>query len=160
MDRGCDIRFRKNSSFSFSILKGNGTGGGRDIFEPGSQVLDGRVAGQLLSELVDSLRGLVLVLVDVALEQAALPSGPGSPYPSSTSTPHLLLQLCRRFCCQGSLSLFSKHCQRYNGPEGWVHLIKVTSSGHITSSNTNIESKSKSESRLSINFSEKHQHLQ
>ena len=73
MDRGCDIRFRKNSSFSFSILKGNGTGGGRDIFEPGSQVLDGRVAGQLLSELVDSLRGLVLVLVDVALEQAALP---------------------------------------------------------------------------------------
>ena len=87
MDRGCDIRFRKNSSFSFSILKGNGTGGGRDIFEPGSQVLDGRVAGQLLSELVDSLRGLVLVLVDVALEQAALPSGPGSPYPSSASTP-------------------------------------------------------------------------
>ena len=69
MDRGCDIRFR-NSSFSFSILKGNGTGEGRDIFEPGSQVLDGRVAGQLL---VDSLRGLVLVLVDVALEQAALP---------------------------------------------------------------------------------------
>ena len=96
MDRGCDIRFRKNSSFSFSILKGNGTGGGRDIFEPGSQVLDGRVAGQLLSELVDSLRGLVLVLVDVALEQAALPSGPGSVFylnssPPSPAVPPLLL---------------------------------------------------------------------
>ena len=29
---------------------------------------------------------------------------------------------------------FSKHCQRHNGPEGWVLLIKVTSLGHITSS--------------------------
>ena len=27
-----------------------------------------------------------------------------------------------------------KHCQRHNGPEGWVHLTKVTSLGHITSS--------------------------
>ena len=27
-----------------------------------------------------------------------------------------------------------KHCQRHNGPEGWVHLTKVTSWGHITSS--------------------------
>ena len=25
-----------------------------------------------------------------------------------------------------------KHCQRHNGPEGWVHLTKVTSWGHIT----------------------------
>ena len=32
---------------------------------------------------------------------------------------------------------FQKHCQRHNGPEGWVHLAKVTSWGHITSSNTN-----------------------
>ena len=67
MDRGCDIRFR-NSSFSFSILKGNGTGEGRDIFEPGSQVLDGRVAafdhaGQLLGELVDSLRDLKIKIL-------------------------------------------------------------------------------------------------
>ena len=30
-----------------------------------------------------------------------------------------------------------KHCQRHNGPEDWVHLTKVTSWGHITSSNTN-----------------------
>ena len=29
---------------------------------------------------------------------------------------------------------FSKHCQRHNGPEGWVLLIKVTSLGQITSS--------------------------
>ena len=27
-----------------------------------------------------------------------------------------------------------KHCQRHNGPEGWVLLTKVTSLGHITSS--------------------------
>ena len=25
-----------------------------------------------------------------------------------------------------------KHCQRHNGPEGWVHLAKVTSWGYIT----------------------------
>ena len=31
-----------------------------------------------------------------------------------------------------------KHCQRHNGPEGWVHLIKVTSWGNIASSNTNL----------------------
>ena len=29
-----------------------------------------------------------------------------------------------------------KHCQRHNGPEGWVLLTKVTSLGHITSSQT------------------------
>ena len=29
---------------------------------------------------------------------------------------------------------FSKHCQRHNGPEGWVLRIKVTSLGQITSS--------------------------
>ena len=116
MDRGCDIRFR-NSSFSFSILKGNGTGEGRDIFEPGSQVLDGRVAGQLLSELVDSLRGLVLVLVDVALEQAALPSGPGSPYPSSTSTTPSPSPVVPPPLPGVTIS-FSKHCQRHNGPDG------------------------------------------
>ena len=27
-----------------------------------------------------------------------------------------------------------KHCQRHNGPDGWVYLTKVTSWGHITSS--------------------------
>ena len=32
----------------------------------------------------------------------------------------------------------TKHCQRHNGPEGWVHLIEVTSWSHITSSNTNL----------------------
>ena len=32
-----------------------------------------------------------------------------------------------------------KHCQRHNGPEGWVHLIKVTTWGHITSSNINLD---------------------
>ena len=34
---------------------------------------------------------------------------------------------------------YCKHCQRHNGPEGWVHLIKVTTWGHITSSNTNLD---------------------
>ena len=44
-----------------------------------------------------------------------------------------------------------KHCQRHNGPEGRVHLAKVTFWGHITSSNTNLDHISSSESRLSIN---------
>ena len=45
-----------------------------------------------------------------------------------------------------------KHCQRHNGPEGWVH---------ITCSNTNLDQISSSESRPSINFkiSTKHQPL-
>ena len=48
--------------------------------------------------------------------------------------------------------LQSKHCQRHNGPEGWVH---------ITSSNTNPGHISSSESWPSINFkiSTKHQPL-
>ena len=41
-----------------------------------------------------------------------------------------------RFLCWRSCGR-KKHCQRHNGPEGWVHLAKVTSRGHITSSNTN-----------------------
>ena len=44
-----------------------------------------------------------------------------------------------------------KHCQRHNGPEGWVHLDKLTSWSHITSTNTNLDHISSSESRLSIN---------
>jgi len=32
-----------------------------------------------------------------------------------------------------------KHCQRHNGPEGWVLLTKVTSLGHITNSHTNLD---------------------
>ena len=44
-----------------------------------------------------------------------------------------------------------EHCQRHNGPEGSVH---------ITSSYTNLNQISSSESRLRINFSTKHQHLQ
>ena len=45
-----------------------------------------------------------------------------------------------------------KHCQRHNGPEGWVH---------ITSSNKNLDQISSSESRPRINFkiSTKHQPL-
>ena len=30
--------------------------------------------------------------------------------------------------------LGKKHCQRHNGPEGWVLVTKVTSLDHITSS--------------------------
>ena len=54
----------------------------------------------------------------------------------------------------------TKHCQRHNGPEGWVLLTKVTSLGHITSSNTNLDQTS-SESRPCINFkiSTKHHHF-
>ena len=44
-----------------------------------------------------------------------------------------------------------KHCQRHNGPEGWVLLTKVTSLGLITSSYTNLDQTS-SESRPSTNF--------
>ena len=45
----------------------------------------------------------------------------------------------------------SKHCQRHNGPEGWVLLTKVNSFGHITSSYTNLDQTS-SEYRPSTNF--------
>ena len=44
-----------------------------------------------------------------------------------------------------------KHCQRHNGPKGWVLLSKLTSLGHITSSNTNLD-QTYSESRPCINF--------
>ena len=37
------------------------------------------------------------------------------------------------------VNIFMKHCQRHNGPEGWVLLTKVTSLGHITSSQTNLD---------------------
>ena len=40
---------------------------------------------------------------------------------------------------------------------GWVHLAEVTSWGHITSSNTNLDRISCSESQLSINFSTRRQ---
>ena len=50
-----------------------------------------------------------------------------------------------------ALIVKNKHCQRRNGPEGWVHLAKVTSWCHITSSNTNIDHISSSEFWLSIN---------
>ena len=63
--------------------------------------------------------------------------------------------LCRN--CDFLLSwisgmFFKKHCQRHNRPEGWVHLAKVTSWSHITSSNINLDQISSSESRPSINF--------
>ena len=51
----------------------------------------------------------------------------------------------------GQVEMFKTLCQRHNGPEGWVHLAKVTSWGHITSSNTNLDHISSSKSRLSIN---------
>ena len=76
----------------------------------------------------------------------------------------VITALCRFLCrnlsignfnLQISLSLglfvLEKHCQRHNGPEGWVHLAKVTCWGHITSSNTNLDHISSSKSQLSIN---------
>ena len=49
--------------------------------------------------------------------------------------------------------LMKKHCQRHNGPEGWVHITR--------SQFTKLDQITISESRLSINFkiSIKHQHL-
>ena len=49
------------------------------------------------------------------------------------------------------IAIIDKHCQRHNGPEGWVHLAKVTSWGHIRNSNISLDHISSSESRLSIN---------
>ena len=40
----------------------------------------------------------------------------------------------------------NKHCQRHNGPEGWVHLTKVTCWGHIMSSYIEFAQISSSES--------------
>ena len=63
----------------------------------------------------------------------------------------VIIALCRFLCrnlsignfLQISLSLglfvLEKHCQRHNGPEGWVLVTKVTSLGHITSSQTNLD---------------------
>ena len=47
---------------------------------------------------------------------------------------------------------WSKHCQRHNGPEGWVLVTKVNSLGRITSSQTNLDQISSSYSRRSSNF--------
>ena len=54
----------------------------------------------------------------------------------------------------------NKHCQRHNGPKGWVLLTKVTSLGHITISYTNLD-QTYSESQPSTNFkvSTKYQHF-
>ena len=50
-----------------------------------------------------------------------------------------------------TLGWYEKHCQRHNGPEGWVLLTKLTSLGHITSSNTNLDqTSSKSQPNISI----------
>ena len=43
-----------------------------------------------------------------------------------------------------------KHCQRHNGPEGWVLITKVSYLGHITSSQTNLDQISSSKSWLNI----------
>ena len=56
-----------------------------------------------------------------------------------------------QWCETLNSNLIEKHCQRHNWPKAWVHLAKVTSWGHITSSNTNLDHISSSESRLSIN---------
>ena len=50
--------------------------------------------------------------------------------------PSCKLEMKIRFIVRGWKSIVKdKHCQRHNGPEGWVHLTKVTYWGHITSSN-------------------------
>ena len=64
----------------------------------------------------------------------------------------------KRLCLEKPVR--TKHCQRQNGPEGWVLLTKVISWGHITNSYTNLD-QTYSESRPSTNFkiSTKHQHF-
>ena len=52
---------------------------------------------------------------------------------------HLSFNQNRKTRTHTNANIIMKHCQRHNGPEGWVHLIKVTSWGHITSSNTNLD---------------------
>ena len=42
-------------------------------------------------------------------------------------------------CFQLAKAFELKHCQRHNGPEGWVLLTKVTSLGHITNSYANLQ---------------------
>ena len=48
------------------------------------------------------------------------------------------------------MDLFTKHCQRHNGPEGWVH---------ITSSNTNLDQVSEFWPSINFKISTKHQPL-
>ena len=59
-----------------------------------------------------------------------------------------------------NLGTTKKHSQRHNGPEGWVLVTRVTSLGHITSSQTNLYKISSSYSRPSSNLkkSTKYQH--
>ena len=48
----------------------------------------------------------------------------------------------KKMCCGVNLSDKQvKHCQRHNGPEGWVLVTKVNSLGHITSSQTILPTK-------------------
>ena len=48
-----------------------------------------------------------------------------------------LSSVIRGFACNKRYvtKYFKKHCQRHNGPEGWVKLAKVICLGHITTSN-------------------------
>ena len=48
--------------------------------------------------------------------------------------------------------IWKKHCQRHNGPKGWVGLPKVTYFSHITCSNTKFDQISSSEYWSSTNF--------
>ena len=52
----------------------------------------------------------------------------------------------------GKSMIMRKHCQRHNGPEGWVQLTKATWLGHIRSSKKNLDQISSSEYRPSINL--------
>ena len=77
------------------------------------------------------------------------------PYPRQSDSFYSIQGQLITFRCNTKATLKQsnfkrKHCQRHNGPEGWVHLTKVTSWGYITSSNTNLNQISSSESRLSI----------
>ena len=68
-----------------------------------------------------------------------------------TASIHIIIHPSSSSLIPPLLFSFKKHCQRHNGPGGWVVLTKVTSLGHITSSYPNLDQTSL-ESWLSTNF--------
>ena len=63
-----------------------------------------------------------------------------------------VLQLASKSLQRITSTTSQKHCQRHNGPKGWVLLTKVTYFSHITRSNTKFDQISSSEYWPSTNF--------
>ena len=88
----------------------------------------------------------IIILYIVVLEKFYVPNFVEQTLPGRNGTLFTTRCYVENIICQ------FKHCQRHNGPEGWVHIL---------SSYTNLDQISSSESRPSINFkiSTKHQHI-